>query len=84
MPFYCFSLQVLICASFFSTRKREFSELNLRFTVCIFTGSVRDALIPAILEIRAPCEESSIAPRHANNRNRRSERCTELAEKFLF
>jgi hypothetical protein len=44
MLFYSFSLRVLICAGTFLTRKHESSDLNLRFTVCMFTGSVRDAL----------------------------------------
>jgi hypothetical protein len=45
MFFYSFSLGVLICAGTFSTRKHESGDLNLRFTVCMFTGSVRDALM---------------------------------------
>jgi hypothetical protein len=34
--FYSFTLRALICADTFSTRKYEFSNLNLRFTVHVF------------------------------------------------
>jgi hypothetical protein len=44
IPFYSFSLRGLFSASVFSTRKREFGELNSGFSVRVFTGSVRDAL----------------------------------------
>jgi hypothetical protein len=39
-----FSFTGLFCATNFSTRKHEFSELNSTFLVRVFTGSARDAL----------------------------------------
>jgi hypothetical protein len=44
MLFYGFRLRGLLCATNFSTRKHEFSELNSTFSVRVFTDFVRDAL----------------------------------------
>jgi uncharacterized membrane protein len=42
--FYSFGLRALFCASHFTTKIREFGELNSTFSVSVFTGSARDAL----------------------------------------
>jgi hypothetical protein len=44
ISFFNFSLHGLFYANRFATSKHVFGRLNSSFSVCIFTGSVRDAL----------------------------------------